>query len=378
LARRINRRRSSKKLIELVALRRSFGLLQTQQFLGSADAEQQHALSLAVIGLAMPHGSKRTEVDVLLALPQPIGHKRRLLSAAAKAGEIVPAGLLMTGLTDLLEAAKTQPWRLNENYGELMGWIELFPFSDDPLKIHEALSLLPEQHRRPHALRRLLQILPQSPAGSALVMLERLAAENPSYLQEFDWRNALLKLDTEAAAQVALDKLCAGAISVHDGLNLSAALTAWAQKYPKVRSAIIARYRTSPVGPVQGALERALDDMIDEEIFTAMFDRHVGERHAIRNMASSIRNLTVGRKPSDGNPGWFEEFGVPLTGLRARLFGMLTADDERARLAKQCLIAIDQCRDDHGPVSSEPRHPDITTGRPWPPEAGELPSSQEA
>src|SRR5260370_42386447 len=122
-----------------------------------------------------------------------------------------------------------------------MGWIERFPFSYGRTKVHEALALLPDQCRRPHALRRLLETLPQSPAASALATLERLAADNPAFLQEFDWGNALIKLDTEAAALVVLDRLCAGAIPVHDGFRLSGALTGWARKYPAVRSAMIAR-----------------------------------------------------------------------------------------------------------------------------------------
>ncbi len=67
-----------------------------------------------------------------------------------------------------------------------------------------------------------------------------------------------------------------------------------------------------------------------------------------------------------------------MTGLRARLFAMLPANDGRARLAEQCLIAIEEHRDDRGRVSNEPRHPDISTGRAWPPEAdGSFAPSQE-
>jgi hypothetical protein len=71
-----------------------------------------------------------------------------------------------------------------------MRWIDLFPFSDDPERVHEAIAMLHEQHRRPHALRRLLEVLPQSPATSALATLKRLAADNPTFLQEFEWLNA--------------------------------------------------------------------------------------------------------------------------------------------------------------------------------------------
>jgi len=37
------------------------------------------------------------------------------------------------------------------------------------------------------------------------------------------------------------------------------------------------------------------------------------------------------------------------------------------KLAAQCLNAIDELRLDYGALESEPRHPDISSGRPWPP-----------
>lgn len=352
-----------------------FAVVRTSGEVAKSDAEQQHALALAVTGLALPHGAKRREIDALLALPQPITHKHRLLVAAARAGEVIPATLLMDGLRNLLEAAQTQAWRLDETRGELMGWIDLFPFSDDPAKVHEALALLPEQQRRPYALNRLVETLPQSPAASALATLERLAADNPAFLQEFEWMNALVKLNTEAAALMVLNRLCTGAIPIRDGFRLSGALAGWARKYSTVRAAMIARYRALPAGNVRRVLEMAMDDLTDEEVFIALFDAHVDSPHPIRGVASAIRNLAIGRRPSEEWTGAFEEFGLPLTGLRARLFGMLPANGARSRLAKQCLIAIEDHRDDRGRVSNEPRHPDIATGRAWPPEADEPPEA---
>jgi len=105
----------------------------------------------------------------------------------------------------------------------------------------------------------------------------------------------------------------------------------------------------------------------------ALFNGHVDAPHPFRGVAGAIRNLAIGRRPSKEWAGAVEEFGLPLTGLRARLFAMLPANDARARLAKQCLIAIEEQRDDRGRASSEPRHPDISTGRAWPPEAEEPP-----
>lgn len=347
-----------------------FAVARTLGDAGCPDAEQHHALMLAATGLALPHGDKRHEINNLLALPQPITHKHRLLESAARAGEILPVALLMEGVQDLLSAAQTQAWRLEENRGELMGWIDLFPFSDDPEIVHSAIALLPDLHRRPYALRRLLQTLPQGPSGAALIILERLAADS-AFLQEFEWMNAMLKLDTEASAMSVLDHLCMGHIPVRDGYRLSSALTALAGKFPNIRAAMINRYGDLPPSDIRRVIEMAMDDMPDEEIFMALFDGHVDAPHPTHGMLNVIRNLALGRRPAREWGGAFEEFGLQLTKLRAQLFAMLPAEDARALLAEQCLIEIEEYRDDYGRPTSEPRHPDISTGRPWPPEAGE-------
>ena len=160
---------------------------------------------------------------------------------------------------------------------------------------------------------------------SALAVLERLAANNPAFLQEFEWTNALTKLDTEAAALAVLDRLCDGRIPVGVSIRLSRTLTDWARRYPAVRAAMIARYRAMPARDVRTVLEMAMDDLTDEEVFMALFDGQVEAPHSFHGLAKAIRNLAIGYKPSTEWQGAFEEFGVPLTELRARLFAMLPA-----------------------------------------------------
>jgi hypothetical protein len=105
-----------------------FGVVMRMSKEAAADDAQRHALALATVGLGLPHGSKRAEIDALLALPQPYAAKQRLLIAGAMAGEIVSADVLEAGVAELIEAANTQPWRLSPDRGEMMSWIELFAF----------------------------------------------------------------------------------------------------------------------------------------------------------------------------------------------------------------------------------------------------------
>ncbi len=334
-----------------------------------SDAEQKHALVLGGVGLALPHGSKRSEIDLLLSLPQPTPCKHRLLVNAARAGEVIPSAILMEGVQALLSEAQEQRWRLDENRGELMGWIDLFPFSDGPERVHDAISMLSDQHRRPNALRRLLETIPQSPADTAFVMLERLAADIPAFLGDSQWTSAMLKLNTQEAVVAVLEHLSEGRIPAGDGFHLSSELTRLAILLPDFHRILIERYLALPPGSTRRVLEMAMNDLPGEDNFMALFEGNVEAPHPFQHLGGALRNLAISRRPSEQWRGAFEEFGLPLTGIRARLFAMLPANDAHSRLAKRCLLAIEEYRDEKGRINDEPRHPDITTGRAWPPEA---------
>ena len=65
-------------------------------------------------------------------------------------------------------------------------------------------------------------------------------------------------------------------------------------------------------------------------------------------------------------PGARGLYGAAVPDLRKNLFAMTGDNGEEARVAAACLTAIDELRDEHGHIDSEPRHPDIEAGRSWP------------
>jgi hypothetical protein len=56
---------------------------------------------------------------------------------------------------------------------------------------------------------------------------------------------------------------------------------------------------------------------------------------------------------------------VPATELRQALLAR-TVDGGPADAAARCLTAIDTIRDERGIPVSEPRHPNLASGKPWP------------
>jgi hypothetical protein len=210
--------------------------------LGTPDkdtASQRHALKLAKIGLSMSYGLKRPEIDTLLNLQQPYAVKKDLFTVVAIAGEIIPADMLSAAMQELLEAGKKEPWRLREDRGELMDWVELFAFSDRPIAVLDIIDLLPAQYQRPWQLRRLLTALGHSPHEQALQVLEALAKGDPQITQVREWLAAMMRLETEASARAILDVICEGKIGGERGgmeiLRLSEQLTSLARQFPPLR-----------------------------------------------------------------------------------------------------------------------------------------------
>ena len=215
-------------------------------------AVQRHALALAVIGLGLPHGSKRTETDGLLALPLPYAAKQRLLMAAAMAGEIIPADTLLAGISELLETGKTEAWRLAENHGELMSWVELFAFSDRPEAVLDVLDLLPRQYGYPGSHDRLLSALGKSPHDGALGVLQALGRRDPAIMARHDWLDAVIKAGTEGSARALIAMICEGQPGNARGVNsfhLSRQLARFGEQFPQIKDEILGRYQRMRAGP---------------------------------------------------------------------------------------------------------------------------------
>ena len=79
----------------------------------------------------------------------------------------------------------------------------------------------------------------------------------------------------------------------------------------------------------------------------------------------TIKAIVTDEIPSDSWKGAFEIVPVPAIEFRKQLLA-LTEGGPRLGVAARCLNMIDEIRDDYGTPPSEPRHPDLASGLPWP------------
>jgi hypothetical protein len=121
-------------------------------------------------------------------------------------------------------------------------------------------------------------------------------------------------------------------------------------------------------GRVKSTLESALIELADPPVIRALVRGHAADHRPYDGgLANALRNAALGRRPVEGwSVNTYEEFSVSLAGLRRELFGLALAEDAQSRLAEACLVEIEELRDEHGRVDDEPRHPDNSSGQPWP------------
>ena len=79
----------------------------------------------------------------------------------------------------------------------------------------------------------------------------------------------------------------------------------------------------------------------------------------------TIERVVTEQVPSDSWNGSYHMMPVPCVDLRRKLIAM-TTDGGPNDIAARYLAEIDKMRDSYGVPSSEPRHPDIESGKAWP------------
>ena len=343
---------------------------------GSSDDAHKSALELANIALSMPYGEKRTTIDTLLQLRQPLRTKQMLLTTLVLAGEVVQSDTVLDNIKSFLEESKTKQRLSNdERWSELEGWFMLIPFTDRPYATLEALELLAPNQPQPWRLRRLLSALGYSPSAEAEELLKVLPRKDAGFLTEHDWLTALEKRGTAVAARTLFGFICEGAFAGKpggvDAWTLSRKLAAGIRVDAGFRAEVYQRYEREPSGAGTDIIEHAISEAADADGVLVLVRNHALQGKPFSGVLNSaIRHVAVGERPSTDWTGAIEVFRVGVAQLRKQLFRMIKGDTAETSLVTACLIAIDELRDEYGPAESEPRHPDIDSGCPWPETTG--------
>lgn len=339
---------------------------------GSTDREKQLALSVAKVGVMLPHADHREDIDALLQMPFR-AERLGLLLALVSDGETVSADVVLAGIDEFFDAARTAPWMLQEHLFELEEWLALLPFSDRPEIVIETVGRLPDQIRHPRNLHRLLSALAHAPGPSLRILLE-LAGRDASFYGEYEWLQALKARREQAAVKELLDLLADGKVAGRRGgidtWSLARELAGRTDGHPDLHE-VLRHYVRNGVGVAKAVAMMALAEAPNADDLLLMIDRYVADgKQFDGTMDQMVRKLALAEQAHQDWEGAYELVPEQLNDLRKQLFAMTAVGSPSASVASACLETIGAIRDEYGAPKDERRHPDIASDRPWPLQVG--------
>ena len=321
----------------------------------------------------MPYADKAATINALLQVPVPTVNKLELLTVLVLSGEAISSEIVLRGINDLLEEAKTNPWIIQEQDGwRLKDWLSLLPFTERPAAVLEVLDQAEGFRADPYNLSSLLSALGYAPSVEVETVLVELAKRDKRFLCEYDWLTAIMNRNTLSIARSLLDLICNASFSDRRGrldhLDLSRKMSALIASNENFRQDVYQKFQSLNDGLARSVLEYAITESADTEgvLLLTREGAARGKLFGSTPLYTAMCNVLVVQTPVESS-GIQQLHSLPVPELRKGLFDMLVnGKTAEAQLASECLQAIDEIRDDYGYVDAEPRHPDIATDIPWP------------
>jgi len=333
---------------------------------GATDDQKKHGAALGIVAVRLPHGQRDAIIEKLIALTPRRGRSKLLLSLILSGAEI-DSRLVADGLAETLEAAKKEPWILTQSGGyELREWLQLLPFTNHPEDALELVRGIPDAKRQPRLLEDLVGGLAETPSDGGEEVLFKLAEEDSRFYEDRQWRAAAVKLGTASAAHRLIELTMKG---VFDGKSVDAwywsqELSALIAEFPEVRRHVYGLLKDRVTSQPLALLAGAVSKNPDTEGLLLLIDIENKQKRPVLGW-HTIENAITEYVPIENWGGAYNVVPVPAIELRQKLLAM-TTDGGPTDAAARCLNIIDAIRDERGVPVSEPRHPDLASGKPWP------------
>lgn len=337
------------------------GLKELAKALAAIDGRGSAAAVLDIIAMA-GQWDEYTRLDAA----------ERLLTA----GVVLPANTAFALIDSVLERTK-KSMQESDRY-LLRRILALCPFVDDPAAgVAKVRDVVGTRRLWGHEVRELIAALGESRSDAAIDLLYELASDAQTFEHSEDvFINAIAALDTPRARELLL-----GFVDPDiRGITLS--------RRPRREDVLVARLtelaRRSPAAAAR-LLELCERDLaeLNRHLLSLVMNRLGTPEALAANLAliedasrpavpqgvwDQLETAFVERRPYEEMPNAFTQNARASNELRLRLFRMALEDRRRQKSACMLLAQIEVWRLEYGRPTGEPRHPDIASGLPWPPE----------
>jgi hypothetical protein len=297
------------------------------------------------------------------------------MKALLQSGVMPTLESLLAVLNPTIEHLLSQGMYNDQNLTLLVDCLELILFSADPSSAIARIKEVMSRFRyRPYQFRDLVVALGHTRSEAAVGFLLDLA-RGTGGLQNIEdaWIEALGRLNVPESRQIFLSYIDPEIPWV--GVNMSfdyrnaGRFAAYIAKWAHQDLVLMQRLLTLSAGsltPTQKILLSAIyRELGSEDAMLAGVNLLQGTMSSY-GVDRGLEMLFLERHPHDGSGAFFL---VPRNAeqVRAKLFQMVLNDPSRRKAAFAILGQVEVWRIEHGRPQSEPRHPMIESGEPWPP-----------
>ncbi len=343
-----------------------FSAIETLIVDGSSDAQVKLAVALGIVGARLPHGQRDATIQKLISLA-PRQARAALLLSLVISGEDIDIELVADGIAETFEATEKETWILTQGDAyQLRDWLRLLPFATPVTDLPAIVRGMPDAQRHPRMLEEMVRGLGSSSSDDAESVTFKLAEDDPRLYQNDGWRATALSFGTVSAAHRLVDLTVSGALDgkSYDGWRWQRELGGLISEFSEIRSYVHDLLKDGPTTKQLALLAGAVakDPGTRGILMLIDFEKKTGRSFMTYQ---SIQSAVTEHVPVENWEGAYDVVPVPAVDLRRKLLAMTDSGSQNDP-APRCLNLIDKLRDKYGAPESEPRHPDLGSGRPWP------------
>ncbi|WP_246675066.1 HNH endonuclease [Mesorhizobium sp. B2-5-3] len=343
-------------------------MLQVTEELTAGEPPFGRAVAVAAIAVVMPH-TARPELMAKLAGFEVMSHiKLDLFNGMIVGGLIPSADLVLQEFRKVLADKENRWWDDQTSYA-MFSWLKVFPNTDRPASVFDALCLIPERNISRWRIRDILSQLRLLDDETRAGMLREFAVRYPTVLSEHEWFDQVRKLGFRPA----IDLLLQGVEGdLGKGFELSAGhfLLPEQLAYAMADGDLPYAFEKLAAARSEGAKALVFSVILRTSSVEGLIvatESPMGRQTVRRQGEPGVRDMIYAKEPHNAEGTSYELRPRNASELRKRLFALtISPDKDQAAFAVDYLTRIDALRHDDGAAEDEPRHPDIGSGRPWP------------